>query len=105
MNRIHHWICSSSRWKRTLAKEVFPRVLDGVHLGKSILEVGPGPGLATELLRLRCERLTSLEIDPVFATPLRKKMQNTNVNVVEGDATTMPFGDCEFTAAVSLTML
>ena len=105
MNRIHHWICSSSRWKRTLANEVFPRVLDGVDLGKNVLEVGPGPGLTTELLRLRCERLTCLEIDPIFASPLRRRMQNTNVTVVDGDATEMPFSDGEFTAAVSLTML
>jgi ubiquinone/menaquinone biosynthesis C-methylase UbiE len=32
-------------------------------------------------------------------------MQDKNVIVVDGDATTMPFGDREFTAAVSLTML
>jgi ubiquinone/menaquinone biosynthesis C-methylase UbiE len=105
MNRIHHWFCSSNRWKRTLANEVFPRVLDGVALGKNVLEVGPGPGLTTELLRLRCERLTCLELDPVFASPLRQRMQDTNVTVVDGDATEMPFRDGEFTAAVSLTML
>ncbi len=105
MNRIHHWICSSNRWKRTLATEVFPRVFDGVEVGKNVLEVGPGPGLTTELLRLRCERLTCLELDPVFASPLRQRLQNTNVTVVDGDATDMPFGDREFTAAVSLTML
>jgi len=32
-------------------------------------------------------------------------MQNTNVTVVDGDATNMPFDDAEFTSAVSLTML
>ena len=105
MNRIHHWICSSNRWKRTLANEVFPRVLDGFDLGKNVLEVGPGPGLTTELLRVRCEHLTCLELDPVFASPLRERMQNKNVTVVDGDATEMPFRDGEFTAAVSLTML
>ena len=105
MNRIHHWICSSNPWKRTLANEVFPRVLDGVDLGNDFLEVGPGPGLTPELLRARCERLTCLELDPVFALPLRQRMQDTNVTVVDGDATNMPFGDAEFTAAVSLTML
>ncbi len=105
MNRIHHWICSSNRWPRTLANEVFPRVLDGVALGNNVLEVGPGPGLTADLLRLRCERLTCLELDPVFAGPLRRRMHNTNVTVVEGDATDMPFADGEFTAAVSLTML
>lgn len=105
MNRIHHWICSSNRWKRTLATEVLPRVLDGFEVGKNVLEVGPGPGLTTELLRLRCDRLTCLELDPVFASPLRQRLQNTNVTVVDGDATDMPFGDRQFTAAVSLTML
>ena len=105
MNRIHHWICSSNPWKRTLANEVFPRVLDGVDLGNDVLEVGPGPGLTTELLRARCERLPCLELDPVFALPLRQRMQDTNVTVVDGDANNMPFGDAEFTAAVSLTML
>ena len=105
MNRIHHWICSSKRWKRTLVDEVFPRVFDGVELGTNVLEIGPGPGLTTDLLRSRCEHLTCLELDPVFAAPLRERMQGTNVTVVEGDATQMPFVDGEFTAAVSLTML
>lgn len=57
-------------------------------------EIGLGRG-TTERLRLRCERLTSLELDPVFAGPLRERMQNTNVTVVEGDATNMPFADGE----------
>ena len=105
MNRIHHWICSSNRWKRTLVNEVFPRVLDDVDLGKNVLEIGPGPGLTTELLRARSERLTCLELDPIFAAPLRRRMQNTNVTVVDSDATNMPFDDAEFTSAVSLTML
>lgn len=105
MNRIHHWICSSNRWKRTLVTDVFPRVLEGVDVGNNVLEIGPGPGLTTELLRLRCERLTCLELDPIFATQLRQRLQNTNVTVVDGDATDIPFGDREFTAAVSLTML
>src|SRR5882724_2677747 len=39
---------------------------------------GPGPGQTTELLRSRCERLTCLELDLVFASPLRKRMQNTS---------------------------
>lgn len=105
MNRIHHWICSSNRWKRTLSNEAFPRVLDGVGLGKNVLEVGPGPGLTTDLLRLRCERVTCLELDPLFASPLCRRMQNKNVTVVEGDAAEMPCANGEFTAVVSLTML
>jgi ubiquinone/menaquinone biosynthesis C-methylase UbiE len=105
MNRIHHWYCSSSRWRRTLERQVFPRVFRGINLGNDVLEIGPGPGLTTELLRKQCERLTCLEIDPVLATPLRQRMQNTNVTVVDGDATRMNFADQRFSAAVSLTML
>lgn len=105
MNRIHHWICKSRHWRRTLADKVLPWVLEGVDLGDDVLEVGPGPGLTTEMLRTRCERLTCLEIDPEFALPLRARMQNTNVTVVQGDATNMQFHDGAFSGAVSLTML
>ena len=100
MNRLHHWICSSNRWKRIVAEEIVPRVLDGVNLGSHVLEVGPGPGLATELLRKRCPRLTCLEIDPVFALPLRDRMKNTNVTDVEGDGTNMQFPDSEFSSVI-----
>lgn len=105
MNRIHHWICSSSRWKRTLADKALPWVLNGVDLGGNVLEVGPGPGLTTELLRARYDRLTCIEIDPKFALPLQARMQNTNVTVIQGDATSMEFPDAMFSGAVSLTML
>lgn len=105
MNRIHHWICSSSHWKRTLADKVLPWVLSGVDLGSNVLEVGPGPGLTTELLRARYDRLTCIEIDPEFALPLRTRMQETNVTVIQGDATSMEFPDATFSGAISLTML
>lgn len=105
MNRIHHWYCSSDRWRRILETEMFPRVFCGVDLGNEVLEIGPGPGLTTDLLRSKCERLTCLEIDPAFAAQLRKRMQGTNVTVIEGDATRMSFEDRRFSAAVSLTML
>jgi len=99
-------LCKSPAGSDCIAKrELSTSVLDGFDLGKNVLEVGPGPGLTTELLRLRCEHLTCLELDPVFASPLRQRMQNKNVTVIDGDATEMPFRDGEFTAAVSLTML
>src|SRR5215471_5717989 len=100
MNRIHHWYCSSNRWRRMLETEVFPRVFDGIDLGNDVLEIGPGPGLTTDLLRKKCERLTCLEIDPVFAAPLRERMRNTNVTVVEGDAARMGFEDGRFSGVV-----
>ncbi|MGH9397624.1 MAG: class I SAM-dependent methyltransferase [Terriglobia bacterium] len=105
MNRIHHWLCSSETWRKNLERELLPWVLDGVSLGGDVLEVGPGTGLTTEILRIRCERLTALEIDPKLARQANKRMRGTNATIIRGDATAMPFGSGSFSGAVSLTML
>ncbi|MGH9454991.1 MAG: class I SAM-dependent methyltransferase, partial [Terriglobia bacterium] len=73
--------------------------------GQDILEVGPGPGLTTDLLRPRLERLTALEIDSRLAGSLGRRLQGSNVRVIQGDATAMPFGSKSFSGAISLTML
>ena len=66
---------------------------------------GPGPGLTTDRLRRRTAHLTSIEIDPSLARALEGRMRGSNVTVVEGDATAMPFEDGTFSGAVSFTML
>lgn len=105
MNRIHRLYCKSARWGATLERRLLPWVLGSIELGDSALEVGPGPGLATKLLRDRTRDLTSIEIDPALARSLQRRMKGSNVRVVEGDATDMPFPSASFSAAVSLTML
>ena len=105
MNRIHRWLCRSAKWDHEVKENVLPWALHGVELGQNILEVGPGPGLTTDVLRARVAHLTAIEIDPALAQSLRQRMQDTNVNVVEGDATAMPFENGQFSAAVSFTML
>ena len=105
MNRFHRWFCRTSFWKNTLANEIIPWALKGVDLGDDMLEVGPGPGMTTDILRERAQRLTSIEIDPRLADALKRRLQDTNVKVVEGDATAMPFADGSFSGAVSFTML
>ena len=105
MNRIHRWLCRSARWRRELEKNVMPWVLNGVDLGTGVLEVGPGPGLTTDILRPRIEHLTALEIDSALALSLAARMRGSNVTVIQGDATEMPFPDAEFTGAVCCTML
>jgi SAM-dependent methyltransferase len=105
MNRFHRWFCRTSIWKKTLADEVIPWALKDVDLGDDVLEVGPGPGMTTDILRERMPRLTSIEIDSRLADALKQRLQGTNVKVVEGDATAMPFADGSFSGAVSFTML
>ena len=70
-----------------------------------MLELGPGPGLTTDLLRMSVKRLTALELDPKLANALTLRLQGTNVRVIAGDAANMPFLDSEFSGAVSFTML
>jgi SAM-dependent methyltransferase len=105
MNRFHRWFCRTSFWKKTLANEIIPWALKGVDLGDDMLEVGPGPGMATDILRERAQRLTSIEIDTRLADALKRRLQDTSVKVVEGNATAMPFADGSFSGAVSFTML
>ena len=104
MNFLHHYLCRSARWKKTVEERV-PWVLTDTDLGHDVLEVGPGPGLTTDLLRPRVQKLTALEVDSGLAESLRSRLRGTNVEVFTGDATAMPFADEQFTGTASFTML
>ncbi|HEV2417546.1 MAG TPA: class I SAM-dependent methyltransferase [Terriglobia bacterium] len=105
MNRIHRWLCRSARWQKLLENKVMPWVLTDVELGPDVLEVGPGPGLTTNLLRKNAARVTVLEIDSALAESLGARLRGSNVTVIEGDAAAMPFGDATFSGAISCIML
>lgn len=104
MNRFHHWFCQSNAWRKTVGQRV-PWVVGNVDLGDNVLEIGPGPGLTTDLLQLRSRRLTLVELDHKLAGALRARFSGDRVDVLIGDATTMPFPDGHFSAVVSFTML
>jgi ubiquinone/menaquinone biosynthesis C-methylase UbiE len=105
MNRYHRWYCRSDRWAKRLQGTILPGVLKGVELGDNLLEIGPGPGVATDWLRGRAAHVTAIEIDSRLAESLRQRFDGTNVTVIEGDATEMPFPDASFSGAVAFTML
>ena len=104
MNRIHRWLCSSAAWRKTIEERV-PWVISPAALGERVLELGPGPGLATDVLRTRVQKLTALELDQNLASSLASRTRGSNVEVVAGDATAMPFPNAQFSAVVSFTML
>ena len=104
MNAYHRWLCQSAAWKANL-QQLLPWVLEGLELGDHLLEIGPGPGLTTDLLHTRVPQMTTLEIDSSLVESLQLRMENTNVRVMKGDATNMPFEDRQFSAVVSFTML
>lgn len=105
MNLFHRWYCKSKNWADVVQKYMLPGLLAQVDLGDNALEIGPGPGLTTDGLRLRIQALTAIEIDHKLAESLKQRMAGSNVTVVEGDATKMPFPDASFTGAVCFTML
>jgi len=106
MNWFHRQVCRSDRWRRRLATDLLPWALGGVELGDELLEIGPGPGITSDLLRKRgCGQLTVLEVDQKAAEDLQDRFRGTGVRIVHGDGTAMPFPDASFSAVVAFTML
>jgi SAM-dependent methyltransferase len=105
MNSNHDKVCPSPEWAEHLHTDVLPRVTAGVDLGTEMLELGPGPGAATDWLRRRVTRLHVLELDPDAAEELATKFADSNVEVHVGDATALPWPAESFDAVGSFTML
>jgi ubiquinone/menaquinone biosynthesis C-methylase UbiE len=84
---------------------VLPRLFADVVVGERMLEIGPGPGAATDWLRHRVGTLTAIEIDPVAADALRAKFAGTNVEIITGDAARLPWPDDSFDTVTTHTML
>lgn len=105
MNENHARLCPSPEWAAYLHTDVLPALTDGVTLGPRMVEIGPGPGASADWLRERVEQLVTVEVDPATVTTLRKRFAGTNVEIVQGDATALPFQDACFDGAGSFTML
>jgi SAM-dependent methyltransferase len=105
MNRYHLEVLSSPRWAEMLERDMLPWLESIVDLGDDVLEVGPGPGLTTDLLRQRTPRLTALEVDPSLAAQLAERLAGTNVEVVHGDAAQTGFADGRFSSVACFAAL
>jgi ubiquinone/menaquinone biosynthesis C-methylase UbiE len=105
MNEEHLRICSSVEWAATVQNEILPWAVGDRDLGADVLEVGPGPGLTTNLLRTMVPKLTAVEVDADLASALAERMRGGNVEVVHADATALPFEDARFSGATCFTML
>lgn len=105
MNRFENWFCGSSIWRSVTRKQVLPWLLAGTDLGEHVLEIGSGPGAATEELRKRSARVTSLEYSHVFAVRIARRSQSANGAVLQGDASALPFPEKTFSAAIAVLVL
>jgi hypothetical protein len=103
VNRFHRYYCASPGWAHLVQMTLVPAVLEGTEQCRRVLEIGPDPGLTTEVLARVAPELTAIEIDPTLARATRDRVPTAQV--VEGDAATMPFADATFSAVVCLTML
>jgi SAM-dependent methyltransferase len=105
MNAAHLEFCASPEWRQIVEEMILPVALRDLDLGDDALEIGPGPGFTTDVLRTRTRRLTAVELDPVLARDLARRLAGTNVDVVQGDATALELADDRFTGAASFNML
>ncbi len=70
-----------------------------VREGDAVLEVGPGLGSLTVRLLIAGANVTAIEKDRKFAAFLKTKLDGTGLNLVEGDALDVPWGDLDLPAA------
>ena len=104
-NSAHLEFCASPAWRQIVEEVILPVVLRDKLLGPDVIEIGPGPGFTTDVLRVMTEHLTAVELDRDLATALRTRLAGTNVEVVVGDATTLELPDDSFSGAASFHML
>ena len=102
---MHLQFLASPEWAQSLETELLPWVEAAGDLGDDVLEIGPGPGLTTDLLRQRAQRVTAVEIDPSLGEPLRDRLTGTNVEVIVADATDAGLPARSFSAAACFSVL
>jgi SAM-dependent methyltransferase len=105
VNEAHLRLCASPEWAEYVEGELLPWVLAGHELGDAVLEIGPGPGLTTDVLRRMVPRLTAVEINQTLAVALSERLAGSNVEVFCGDATALDFQTGTFSAVTCFTVL
>jgi ubiquinone/menaquinone biosynthesis C-methylase UbiE len=105
MNENHARVCPSPEWAAFIQEEILPSLTEHAELGADMLEIGPGPGAATEWLRHRVRRLTAVELDDEAAAKLGDRFAGGNVEIVVGNAAALTYPDSSFDSVGCFTML
>jgi SAM-dependent methyltransferase len=105
MNETHLQYLASDQWAETLKTELLPWVEQVGDLGEDVLEIGPGAGRTTDLLRERAKYVTAVEMDERLAGELRERLAGTNVEVVTGDGTDTGLGSDRFSTVTAFSVL
>src|SRR5580700_10025166 len=88
MNENHARVCTSPEWAQYLQTEILPVLTRDAGLGEEMLEIGPGPGAATDWLRHKVSRYA-----------------DTNVEIVIGSGAELSYPEASFDSVGSFTML
>jgi protein-L-isoaspartate O-methyltransferase len=105
MNERHLQFLASPEWAQMLETDLLPWVERFGDLGDDVVEIGPGPGLTTDLLRRRVPRLKVVEVHPGLAQTLKQRLAGTNVEVICGDGTSTGLPGGRFSTATSFSVL
>jgi ubiquinone/menaquinone biosynthesis C-methylase UbiE len=105
VNENHARVCTSPEWAEHIQSEILPVLTRDVELGADMLEIGPGPGAATDWLRHKVGRLTAVEIDEAAAAVLADRFADTQVEIVTGSGTDLRYPANSFDSVGCFTML
>jgi SAM-dependent methyltransferase len=105
MNENHARLCPTPEWAEYLQTDVLPVVTRDVDLGAAMLEIGPGPGAATDWLRHKVGQLTVVELDETAAGLLTGRYRGTNVAVRTGSGADLDYPDGCVDSVGTFTML
>ena len=105
MNPGHLAFLASDHWAEMLRADLLPWLTDNGDLGDDVLEIGPGPGLTTDLLRERADHVTAVELDASLADALAARLTGSNVEVLKGDGTETGLEPDRFSSVTCFHML
>jgi SAM-dependent methyltransferase len=105
VNESHLTFLASPEWAEMLRSELLPWLRSVGELGDDLLEVGPGPGLTTDLLKDLVPHVTAVELDDDLARALSTRLEGTKVTVINADATNTGLEADRFSAAACFSML
>jgi SAM-dependent methyltransferase len=105
MKEAHRAFLASEGWAEMLRSDLLPWLTAGGDLGDDVLEIGPGPGRTTDLLRERVAKVTALELDRGLASALSARLGDSNVEVIHGDGTNTRLPSDRFSAVTCFHVL
>jgi SAM-dependent methyltransferase len=105
MNETHLKFLASPEWAHMVETELLPWIDAAGDLGDEVLEIGPGPGVTTDLLQRRVHHLTAVEMDPSLGAALQERLAGTEVNLIVADATRAGLPASHFSTAACFSVL